>query len=123
MVAGKAARAALWGLVTVSALGLGVAVAYYFVPEDGIDGSLGVLLVVASTALMLIAGAAIALGFARARARGILAGLILLDIVGTGLAAYMLEAHVLIALMALALVSWPLTMLRARPFYGVEAVS
>jgi hypothetical protein len=112
--------------LAASVLGLGASLAYYFLPEDGIDGSLGAALVIASTALMLLASAAIALGFARGWIRGLLVALILLDILGTGLAAYMLEASALIACMALAFVAWLYAVFAGappRPLADARAVS
>jgi len=125
MALGKASRGAV-GLVAVSGLGLAASVAYYFLPEDGIDGSLGVAIVIASTALMLIASAAIAVGLTRGWVKRVLAALILLDVIGTGFAAYMLEASVLIALMALALIVWLYAVLagdRTTHLASVEAAS
>jgi len=51
---------------------------------------------------MLAAAAAVWLGYLRKT----LLFLVLLDILGTGLAAYMLDADVLIAVVALALIAW-----------------
>ena len=91
-----------WPLVGASALSLIVSLIEYFMPENGIDGSLGALVVVGSTAVMLVAAAVVWLGYARKT----LKVLILLDIVGTGFAAYMLDANVLIGFMALAVIGW-----------------
>jgi len=95
-------RSLRWLLVAASALCLVVSLIEYFMPENGIDGSLGALVVVGSTALMLAAAAAVWLGYLRKT----LLFLVLLDILGTGLAAYMLDADVLIAVVALALIAW-----------------
>jgi hypothetical protein len=99
-------RGAFWGLVAVSVLGLAASLVYYFLPEDGINGSLGVAIVIGSTALMMIASAAIAARFARGWFKWVLAVLILLDILGTGFAAYMLDAYVLLGFMAFAFLVW-----------------
>ena len=95
-----------WLLAAVAALGLAASIAYYFWPEDGVEGSLGVEIVIVSTILMTIAAAAVAAGAARRGLRTTLDALILLDILGTGFAAYMLEAEILLGLMVLALVVW-----------------
>jgi hypothetical protein len=95
-------RSLRWLLVAASALCRVVSLIEYFMPENGIDGSLGALVVVGSTALMLAAAAAVWLGYLRKT----LLFLVLLDILGTGLAAYMLDADVLIAVVALALIAW-----------------
>jgi hypothetical protein len=125
MAIAHASRRAVW-LLVVSAFGLAASLAYYLAPEDGIDGSLGAALVIGTTALMLMACAAIVLGFARGAIKGVLAALILLDIIGTGFAAYMLEANGLIACMALALISWIYAVFagdRRRPFTDARAAS
>ncbi len=93
-------------LVAVSLLALAVSVLDYFLPENGIDGSLGVLLVIGSTLLLTLASAATAFRLARGGMKALLVVLILLDILGTGFAAYMLEAEILLGLMALAFVAW-----------------
>lgn len=103
---GKRSRAAIWLLAAVSTLGLAVSVFNYFWTGTGIHGSLGALIVIGSTLLMAIASAAIAVGFARGWVRSVLAVLIVLDILGTGFAAYMLEAQILFGLMILALIAW-----------------
>ncbi len=125
MALASASRRAVW-LLAASVLGLAASLAYYFTPEDGIDGSLGAALVIGSTALMTLASAAIAFGFAGGWLKGVLAALILLDILGSGFAAYMLEANVLIACMALALVAWLYVVLVGpprRPLADARAVS
>ena len=103
---GKLSRAAIWLLAAFSTLGLAVSVFNYFWTGNGIHGSLGALIVVGSTLLMAIASVAIAVGFARGRVRSVLAVLIVLDILGTGFAAYMLEAQILLGLTILALIAW-----------------
>jgi glycerol-3-phosphate acyltransferase PlsY len=103
---GKLSRAAIWLLTAVSTLGLAVSVFNYFWTGNGIHGSLGVLIVIGSTLLMALASAAIAVGFARGWVRSVLTILIVLDILGTGFAAYMLEAQILLGLMILALIAW-----------------
>ena len=106
MAHGKLSRAAIWMLAAVSTVALAVSVFNYFWTGNGIHGSLGALIVIGSTLLMAIASAAIAVGFASGRLRSVLAVLILLDILGTGFAAYMLEAQILLGLMILALIAW-----------------
>lgn len=90
------------GLVILASL-VGLLVAYrdYITPSTGIDDTPGVALVIASNALMLGAGIVIAL-VGRGRLAGILSFLILLDIAGTGTAAWFLESPLLMAAMLLA---------------------
>jgi hypothetical protein len=93
-------------LVAASLLALAMSVLDYFLPENGIDGSLGVLLVIGSTLLLTLASAATAFRLVRGGLRTTLLVLILLDILGTGFAAYMLEAEILLGVTALAFFAW-----------------
>lgn len=90
-----------------AATGLGVALFNYLRPHNGIDGTLGALLVVASTVIVLVASLVLAL-FARRPSwrRVLLTGLVLFGLIGTVAAAYFLESTVLIAMMAFAFVGW-----------------
>jgi len=92
-------------LLVAATLALAIAIFNNFWSGNGIHGTAGTLLVVVSSALML--GAASALLFVTRIGRGLrstLVVLISLDIIGTALAAYMLDANWLVAAMALALV-------------------
>ena len=100
-------NSAIWGLAVVSLLCLVLTIYNYFSPANGIHGTAGALLVIVSTALMLVASVVIAVRWARPRwVRVLLEVLILLDILGTGFAAYMLESGILLVLMAIALIGW-----------------
>jgi hypothetical protein len=94
-----------WLLILSSAAGLGVSIFDYF-GDIGIRGTAGVLLVIVSTALILGASLIIALASVREWIGVVLMTLIFLGIVGTGLAAYFLEAKWLLASMAVALIAW-----------------
>ncbi len=94
-----------WLLVLSSAVGLGVSIFDYF-GDIGIRGTQGVLLVIVSTALILGASLIIAVAPMREWTGVILMILIFLGIMGTGLAAYFLEATWLLASMAAALIAW-----------------
>jgi hypothetical protein len=96
----------IWVLAVVSLLGLIDAIYDYVAPNNGIHGTEGALLVVVSTALMLIAAALIAFGVLRGGWRVLFEVLIFLDILGTGTAAYFLEAYILVGLMVVALIAW-----------------
>jgi len=95
-----------WLLLVAALIGLAIAIFNYVAPGNGIHGTAGALLVVISTLLMVLAAGALALWTLPGWLRGTLLTLILLDILGTGFAAYMLEAWWLIAAMALALFGW-----------------
>jgi quinoprotein glucose dehydrogenase len=96
-----------WLLLLSALAALCVAVFEYFWHGNGIHGTGGALIVIVSTALVL-AGAFV-LGRLPERARGmriLLLVLLVVDILGTALAAYLLEAYALLALVVLALVGW-----------------
>lgn len=106
----------LWLLVTASVLALALSLFNYFWTGNGIHGSPGALLVVISSALML--AAAIFLHVAPLIAswlRGTLLTLLALDVVGTAMAAYMLESYLLLSAMAVALIGWIWRLTRWRP--------
>lgn len=103
-------RQSRYGMLAVALmglLGLAISVYNYVTPGSGIDGAEGTLLVIVSSALIFIAGLVLALVASLPRwLRGTLTVLMLLGILGTGLAAYFLESTVLIVLMVIALVGW-----------------
>ena len=94
------------GLAALALLALLDAMFNYWSPGNGIHGSEGALLVVISTALMLLAALVIAMHWGAAWVRAVLSGLLLLDFLGTALAAYFLNAWLLLALAALGVVVW-----------------
>ncbi len=94
-----------WLIALGGLIGAAVSAYYYVVPGYNLDGEHGVLLVIISSLLMLVAGLAL-VGRKGGLVAGILVALILLDIIGTGLCAYFLETPVLMAAMALALLGW-----------------
>ncbi len=90
-----------------AAAGLCVALFNYFRPHNGIDGTWGALLVVASTALVLAVSLMLALfGKMPSWRRMAMSGAILLGLIGTVAAAYFLESIVLIVMMAVAFLGW-----------------
>jgi len=108
-----------WVMALASAAGLAVSVYDDLTPGTGIDHTWGALLVVVSSALIGLASLALALFGSMPRwLRGIVLVLLLLGILGTGCAAYFLEANVLLALMAVALLGWLYHMFGARPGIG-----
>ncbi len=108
-----------WLLVASSAAGLCLAVVDDVLPGNGIDHTPGALLVVVSSALVLGASLLMALD----RSKGLTLRIFLdvstcLGVIGTGLAAYFLEAHWLIGLMALGLLGWLVHMISGPPEMG-----
>jgi hypothetical protein len=109
-------------LLVAAALALAIAIFNDVWSGNGIHGTAGALLVVISSALMFAAAAALVFagGMGR-RLRGTLLALIALDILGTALAAYMLEADWLIAAMGVAAIGWLVRLIfdqPPRPFQG-----
>jgi hypothetical protein len=94
-------------LLVGAAAALAIAIFNFLWRGNGIHGTAGALLVVISSALMVAASCALVFFDSLGRGwRGALIALIALDIVGTGLAAYFLEAVWLIVAMAVALIGW-----------------
>jgi len=104
-----------WGaVVLISVLAFADALFNHFWTGNGIHGTEGALLVVVSTLLMAVAawltGAHIVHGWLRT----LLVALLVLDFIGTGLAAYLLEAWILLALDIAATVAWFATLAAPR---------
>ena len=104
---GSISRSGAWLMALAALAGLAVSIANYVNRDSGIAGEPGTLLVIASTAILLVA----ALILARASRlggfpRGFLVIGCLIDIFGTGFAAFLLESQSLLWLMAAALVGW-----------------
>jgi len=77
-----------------------------FTPHGTIAHQWGTLIVVVSTALMLGASLWIAFWEMPRWLHSLFVVLIILDILGTGVCAYFLEAYVLLAFMVVALAGW-----------------
>jgi mannose/fructose/N-acetylgalactosamine-specific phosphotransferase system component IID len=93
-------------LILVAGLLAVAAAAYdYNTGSTGIDHSGGVLLVLGSSLLMIL-GALVLLISGSGPVAGIFLFLVLLDILGTGFAAYMLESGLILGAMVLAAVGW-----------------
>ncbi|WP_404402191.1 hypothetical protein [Pelagibacterium halotolerans] len=96
-----------------AAVGLIVSIVNYFTPGNGISGTEGALLVIGSTLAILMAATVIWLLAGRLRWIGsILFVLILLGILGTALAGYLLESTWLPIMMAVCLIGWFAGLLR-----------
>jgi hypothetical protein len=95
----------IWLILLAALLALIAASYDYVTPATGIDHSGGVILVIVSSGLMLC-GALLAALLGRGVLASILMVLIVLDIAGTGFAAWLLESGLLMAAMLLALIGW-----------------
>lgn len=103
-------------LIAGAALGALVALANYVMPDNGIAGTPGALLVVASSSLLALAGFAIRRRLAQGSGGGFAWLLVALVLVaGTAFAAWLLEAYGLFALMLLAGLGWLALVFRSRP--------
>ncbi len=95
-----------WLMAIAAVISLVLLLIAYFTPHGTIAHSWGALLVVVSTALMLIAS----LGLARLTMPhwlvALLEVLIVLDIAGTAVCAYFLESYAVILLMLVGLIGW-----------------
>jgi hypothetical protein len=93
-------------LFAAAAAGFAIALFDFFWSGNGIHGTVGALLVVISTALMAAATGSFLFAAMPRWLCVTLVVLIVLDIVGTALAAYMLEADILLAVMGLMFIGW-----------------
>lgn len=114
-------RLGAWLIVIGGAAGLGIAIYNYFSPTgflaplSNTAGTPGALLVIGSTALMLVAGLVL---LGRAHARFVILFFVvgvLLDVFGTGFAAMLLESPPLLAAMAVAGIGWLAWIVGRRP--------
>lgn len=102
-----ARRYGLWLLLASSIIGCIAAAIAAFDDGNGIAHSGGAYLVLITTALLVLASLVLALRKRKPRWLVVtLSTLTLLDLVGTGFAAYFLETPVLVAFMALGSVGW-----------------
>ena len=96
-----------WVMAASSALGFALSIFNFFWPDSGIYGAGGALVVIVSSALILAAALLMTLDLSLPRwLRTAIDALLFLGIALTGFAAYMLEAHLLLGLMVLALIGW-----------------
>jgi hypothetical protein len=95
------------GLIAVTALiGLVITFVAYFLPHGTIAHQWGTLIVLVSTALMVMAALLILFQPMPGWLVTTFRVLIILDILCTGICAYFLEFYTLLALMAVALIGW-----------------
>jgi glycerol-3-phosphate acyltransferase PlsY len=99
----KPAAYGAWLVAIAAIVGFLASLMAYFTPHGPIAQSWGALLVLVSTALLLVALVLIARVSIPRWFFSVLEVLIVLDILGIGFCAYFLEAHVLFFFMAIAL--------------------
>ena len=95
-----------WAMAGAAAAGLADSLYLYLVLGSGVDHSLGALIVVLSTAALLLAAAALALLRGPVWLKALLGAGALLDLVGTGTAAWFLHAWLLLVFMTLGVIAW-----------------
>jgi hypothetical protein len=100
-------------MLLAGALGAAAAVYDFYNFSSGIDGTGGVELVIASTLLMVF-GALMVMVLGRGILAGIFTLLLLLDVIGTGVAGYFLESGLVMGAMALAALGWLIHVTAAR---------
>ena len=94
-------------LVSLTAiLGTAVSIYNYFNPMSGIAGTPGALLVIVSTLILFALGVFLGAGLRSAGLRFFIAASLLLGIMGTALAAYLLHSNALLALMLACFLGW-----------------
>ena len=96
-------------MLLAGALGAAAGIYDFYNIASGIDGTGGLELVIASSLLMVF-GALMVIILPRGFLAGIFVLLLLLDVIGTGTAAYFLESGLIMAAMALAALGWILHM-------------
>lgn len=113
------------GLIALgAAAGLALSIFAYVERSSGINGTAGAMLVVASSAAILLAALALASWPGMWRGlRGLLLFLLLLGILGTGLAAYFLMSIWLLVAMAVCLIGWLLAISRGEAVQKAQSKS
>jgi hypothetical protein len=97
---------AIWLVALLALLAFLDSIFNYFWTGNGIHGTEGALLVVASTFLMGVAAVLIGNRWVGGWLRTLFEILLVLDFAGTAAAAYLLEAWILLILVVLAFVVW-----------------
>ena len=108
--------AGLWLMILAALAGLGVSIFNYVDPQSGIAGEPGTILVIVSTAILVVAAWLLTGSKLRGRfVRGLLTTGLLLDIAGTAFAGYLLHSQALVILMGVALLGWLAYLFSPRP--------
>ncbi|HXR55438.1 MAG TPA: pyrroloquinoline quinone-dependent dehydrogenase [Casimicrobiaceae bacterium] len=104
----------VWVLPIAALIALGAALFDYFWSGNGIHGTAGVLLVIASSAAMLILAILLVQWATRGFAHGLLLVLLIIDIAGTALAAWFLQAWWILGATVLAAIGWLIALPTSR---------
>lgn len=96
-------------MASAGALGTAAGIYDYYTVATGIDGTGGVELIIASSLLMVF-GALVVMALGRGFLAGVFLLLLLVDVIGTGVAGYFLESPLTVGAMALAALGWLLHM-------------
>lgn len=99
-------RIGAWLIAVAATAGCIVSIVNYLDPASGIAGEAGTILVIASTALLALFGWLLGDDGRRGVFRVFIVTSSLLDIVGTGLAGYLLHSQALVLLMLVSLAAW-----------------
>lgn len=114
------ANAILWRggafvVILAAVFGLAVSITNYFSAESGIAGEPGTLLVIASTALLAVFGWLLSGdGWRGKLLRVFIVVSSILNIIGTGLAGYLLHSWALLFAMIVAALGWVVSQFRTR---------
>ena len=104
--------ALLMGLAAAAALAL--CIYNYVTPFTGIDGTPGALLVIVSTAILILLALILQMGHGGGALHVFILVASLLDIAGTAFAGLLLESRGLMALMAVCFIGWLMVAFRPR---------
>jgi hypothetical protein len=106
MARGGARDWGIWLMAAAAVLGLVVSIFLYVTPTTGVAGEPGTMLVIVSTALLVVAAALLIWAPMPAWLRVVFLVLAALDLIGTALAGWLLNSQILAGLMAIGVIGW-----------------
>lgn len=106
MARGGAKVLGAWLLAAVAVLGLAVSMYIYLTPESGVAGTPGAILVMVSTALLLLAALLLIWDGMPRWLSVVFVVLAALDLIGTAVAGWMLNSQILAGLMVIGALGW-----------------
>lgn len=95
-----------WLLVAASVLGCADAIINFFWTGNGIHGTEGAAMVIFTSTLLVLGAMLLTVRGLWGWLRVVVDVLVVIDLLGTGFAAYLLEAWILLGLMAVGLIGW-----------------